>query len=389
MGATKYVIGQATLSGLAALAEAWGNGAGFHVETAMSCAMFEFTIPALSRGLNVLSSYLDHIERGIGEGKLDGNSVFNARLSPDMFSLGQQFQTACDNAKNGSARLTGKKAPSFGDKEVTVGDFRARVERTQAWLQSFSPVDFEESEGRIIEQDFRRADYSMTGGDYLRAVLLPNFYFHVAMVHGILRHAGLRLGKNDYFGEVPRSDFAMGQQGECKVPAGDYMRFLTSAEASAWIAAHDLPEDPDTHDPTSFYFQFAPQPMDVDLRDVICSLMEDFGPFTGGLLRVTDWIWDEEYDVDPTMRYREAQGESRTLLELPAFLFDEHGVREAAALIALMIERRWTARFYFDSKAATLQLCEGDRVDVYSADAQIEELVRYRLIESGANFTLP
>jgi hypothetical protein len=361
-----------TLSGVAARCATWGNDAGFLVETTMSCAMFEFTIPALSRGLNVLSSYLDRIEQGINEGQLDGDSVFHTRLSADMFSLGQQIQTACDNAKNGPARLTGKTAPSFHDKEATVGDFRARVERTQAWLQSFSPVDFKDSEGRIIEQDFRRADYSMTGGDYLRAILLPNFYFHVAMVHGLLRHKGMRLGKNDYFGDVPRSGATMGHQGDCTVAPGDYMRFLTSAEASAWIGAHDLPEDPDTHNPASFYFQFAPQPMDVDLRDVLCSLMEDFGPFTGGLLRVIDWIWDDEYDVDPTIPYREAQGETRTLLELPAFLFDEHGVREAAALLALMVERRWTARFYFDSKAATLQLCEGDRVDVYSANAEIE-----------------
>lgn len=355
----------------------------------MSSSMFEFTIPALSRGLHVLLSYLDVIENEIAGGRLDEAVVFKTRLVPDMFSLGQQFQTACDNAKNGPARLTGRKAPSFADNEMTAIDFRARVERTCEYVHTFTPAHFEGSEGRIIDQSFRRASYAMTGGDYLRAVLLPNFYFHITMAHAILRHMNVRIGKLDYFGDLPKTEIKADQPGDCSVPKGQPMRLLTAAEASAWIAAHDLPEDPDTHDPKSFYFQFAPQPMDVDLRDVICSLMEDFGPFTGGLLRVTDWIWDEEYESDPTIPYREAQGEARPLLELPGFLFGKDGVKEAADLLALVIEHRWTGRFYFDSLAATLQLCEGDRVDVYSADAEIEERVRYRLIESGANFTLP
>jgi hypothetical protein len=166
-------------------------------------------------------------------------------------------------------------------------------------------------------------------------------------------------------------------------------RFLTAEESSAWIEERDLVEDPDMYGADAFYFQFVPQPLKVDLRELICLLMDDFGTFAGGLLRITDWIWDEEYDNDPTTGLREAMGETRSLTELPGFLFGADDVKAATELLALVIERRWTGRFYFASRNATLQLCEGDRVDVYSKDGEIEERVRYRLIEAGANFPQP
>jgi hypothetical protein len=353
--------------------------------TIMSLAMYDFTIPAAMRGLDVLLSYLDHMENRVGSGGADEGLLLHARLAPDILTLGQQIRMACDNAKNGPARLAGRPAPVFADNEVTVADFRERVARTKAFLDTFSPDDFKGSEGRMISQSFRRADYALTGSDYLQMILLPNLYFHIATAHGILRHNGFDIGKLDYYGRIPD----VRALATAALAGSRSIRFLTTAECSAWITAHDLVEDPVANDTSAFYFQFAPQPLQVDLRELICFLMEDFGVFTGGLLRITDWIWDDEYDNDPTIAIREAHGEARSLSDVPGFLFGAGGVEAAAGLLALVIERRWTARFYFSSKNATLQLCEGDRVDVYSIDGDVEERVRYRLIEAGAGFPQP
>src|SRR3546814_4803164 len=74
--------------------------------------------------------------------------------------------------------------------------------------------------------------------------------------------------------------------------------------------------------------------------------MEALGGFSGRLLLLTDWIWDDEYDADPTAGYREAINESRSLGEVPGFLFAPDNLQEASELMALVIERSWTARFY-------------------------------------------
>src|SRR3546814_12131967 len=66
--------------------------------------------------------------------------------------------------------------------------------------------------------------------------------------------------------------------------------------------------------------------------------------------------------------------------DLPGFLFAPDNLQEASELMALVIERSWTARFYLATGVTVLQLCEGYRVDVYTRDPGVEQLVRYRLI---------
>jgi hypothetical protein len=40
----------------------------------------------------------------------------------------------------------------------------------------------------------------MTGQQYLSSFSLPNFFFHVTIAHGILRHSGVEIGKRDFLG---------------------------------------------------------------------------------------------------------------------------------------------------------------------------------------------
>lgn len=40
------------------------------------------------------------------------------------------------------------------------------------------------------------------GHDYIGGWLLPNLHFHAAMVHAILRNAGVAIGKRDYMAAI-------------------------------------------------------------------------------------------------------------------------------------------------------------------------------------------
>ena len=157
--------------------------------------IYDYTIPALLRGLGVLQSYLDKMQAAVDAGQFTGEELLQARLADDMLPLGRQFQIACDNAKNGPARLTGQEAPWFADNEQTIGEYRHRVEKTIAYLRTLTPETFEGSQARMIDQSYRRVGSAMAGEDYLRALLLPNFYFHIAVAHSILRHKGIAAGQ--------------------------------------------------------------------------------------------------------------------------------------------------------------------------------------------------
>src|SRR3546814_14764536 len=100
-----------------------------------------------------------------------------------------------------------------------------------------------------------------------------------------------------------------------------------------WVAQRGLACGPFESWPECGYFQFVPQRLPVTVRELICALMDALGGFSGGLLLLTDWIWDDEYDADPTAGYRAAINESRSLGEVPGFLFAPDHPPEAPELM--------------------------------------------------------
>ena len=43
-------------------------------------------------------------------------------------------------------------------------------------------------------------EFKFSGAGYMATFVMPNFYFHMATVHGILRHNGVVIGKRDFLG---------------------------------------------------------------------------------------------------------------------------------------------------------------------------------------------
>jgi hypothetical protein len=351
----------------------------------MSKDLFGYTIPSLLRGLGVLSVYLERIQQAVDEGAFAEDGLLKARLAPDMLPLGRQIQIACDNAKNGPARLTGHNAPWFKDEEKYVAQYRARIEKVIAYVRSFTPRDFDGSDVRMIDQAFPGATYVMPGGDYVRDILLPNFHFHIATAHAILRHQGLSIGKRDYLGNPPATAAEIIGPTDRHRP----IEFLTTGESLQWLARRGLAEEPIDNSAGFGHFQFVLQPLSVTVRELICALVEEVRGFNGGLLLLTDWIWDDEYDTDPTAGYREAINESRSLGEVPGFLFTPEKSQEASEILALVVERSWTGRFYLATGVTVLEVCNGYKIDVYTKDPDVERLIRYRLITLGAELSQP
>ena len=168
----------------------------------MSLSMYTLTIPTMLRGFGVLGTY---VERAAGHARatnLDPSVFLQARLAPDMLPFIGQIQRASDKSKNGISRLTGVEAPSFPDTELTFDDLQARIAESVQFLQSLNEKSFEGSDSKTIEIKFRSINGIFTGEQYLMNVLLPDFFFHVATAHDILRNQGLPLGKADYLGRL-------------------------------------------------------------------------------------------------------------------------------------------------------------------------------------------
>jgi len=125
-----------------------------------------------------------------------------ARLYPDMFPLSRQVQIASDNAKGPVARLAGQEPPKFEDNETSFPELIARVQKTIALLQTFTPAQIDGSEERAIQLTVRGQPVTYQGLPYLLHHALPNLFFHVTTAYNILRHNGVEVGKRDFLGKV-------------------------------------------------------------------------------------------------------------------------------------------------------------------------------------------
>jgi hypothetical protein len=149
--------------------------------------------------LQCIAKWLDKAQGHAEARKFDVDVLAGARLAPDAFTLVQQVQAACDQAKFAAAYLTGAKAPSHPDTEKTIAELRKRIETCTAYLATVDDQDFAGSEERKIAPPWLEGKW-FRGNDYVVGLAIPNFNFHLTMAYAILRHNGVDLGKMDFIG---------------------------------------------------------------------------------------------------------------------------------------------------------------------------------------------
>lgn len=161
-------------------------------------SLYDAAIPGYLRMLNNVAAFLDKAEAHAKATGADPQSYLALRVTEDMHPLLKQLQMISDGAKGGAARLAGVEPPSFPDTETTWAQAKERIAKTIAFVESIKPEQVSEDESRIITLKFPNGAMNFTARDFLFQFALPNFQFHVVTAYGLLRKAGVPLGKMDY-----------------------------------------------------------------------------------------------------------------------------------------------------------------------------------------------
>lgn len=166
----------------------------------MQITVFEITVPQFILTLKSVKNLLIKAGHYAENKGIEPHVLLQTRLAPDQFALGKQVEIACDVARFCVARLTGLEAKQYQNELKTFSDYVHRVEETIQFMQTIEPNQFKGYETRKVTYPWYPGHY-LDGHDYLVQHALPNFYFHVTTVYGILRFAGVDIGKADYLGE--------------------------------------------------------------------------------------------------------------------------------------------------------------------------------------------
>ena len=164
-------------------------------------SLYDVTVPAFLQILGSLIGILNKAEAHCKAKNIAPEVLLGARLYPDMLPLSRQVQLVCDFAAKGCARLTRSEVPVTPDTEKTFDELRQRLAKTIDYVKAFKPAQFEGAEGRDVSFPAGPNNtMTLKGQQFLNNFAFPNFYFHAATAHGILRHNGVEIGKKDFLG---------------------------------------------------------------------------------------------------------------------------------------------------------------------------------------------
>lgn len=164
-------------------------------------SLYDASVPAFLQILGSLTGIIAKAEAHCKTKNIQPDVLLGARLYPDMLPLTRQVQLACDFAAKGCARLTHSDVPSTPDIEKNFDELKLRLTETIDYLKTFKPPQFDGADTREVTFP-AGPDKTMTlkGQQFLSHFSLPNFYFHAATAHDILRHNGVEIGKRDFLG---------------------------------------------------------------------------------------------------------------------------------------------------------------------------------------------
>jgi hypothetical protein len=79
---------------------------------------------------------------------------------------------------------------------------KGRLLETRGFLQNLQPHEIADAQTHTYELTPPIVRGWFGGDDYIRHLVLPDFFFHISIAHAILRHLGTKIGKRDYLGNL-------------------------------------------------------------------------------------------------------------------------------------------------------------------------------------------
>lgn len=163
----------------------------------MPVGLYDLTVPVFERGLRNLDGLLEKARAHAGDG---AEAFLTNRLIDDMHPLSKQVQIACDSAKLCVARLSGIDGPVNDDTETNIDELQTRIRSTLDYLASVPRDAIDGQEDKPVVLKFPGGEMPFKGLQYVLGFAHPNFYFHLTTAYGLLRQAGVPLGKRDFMG---------------------------------------------------------------------------------------------------------------------------------------------------------------------------------------------
>ncbi len=148
----------------------------------MSLSVYDITVAVMVHGLNVMDDYLDDAQALERIKRLEPGRILAERLAPDMLTFGEQFSIGCNKVDLHMAKLMQRAPPAPGNIPMIYPALKGRLLETRGFLQNVQPDEVAGAQSHTYEltPPFARGWYG--GSDYIRHLVLPDFFFHISLL---------------------------------------------------------------------------------------------------------------------------------------------------------------------------------------------------------------
>ena len=169
----------------------------------MPLSMYQLTVPIYTQYLGAVSGVLDKATTYCSVNKINEKVLLQMRVFPDMHPMTRQVGIALYHSGGTVARLAGQEVGNyFGADATSFAELKGRIETAVDLIRGVTPAQLEGSEDRKFELTQAGETFNFSGQVFLQNHALPQFCFHIATAYNILRHAGVKIGKCDFLGEL-------------------------------------------------------------------------------------------------------------------------------------------------------------------------------------------
>lgn len=104
------------------------------------------------------------------------------------------------------SKLMQRDPPAAVEPAMMYPALKGRLLETRGFLQAIEPDMVNGAQTHTYDLTPTLAHGWYSGDDYIRQIVLPDFFFHISIAHAILRHLGATVGKRDYLGNLSQQN---------------------------------------------------------------------------------------------------------------------------------------------------------------------------------------
>lgn len=169
----------------------------------MSISLYDLSVKNYLQIISAAKNVLKKGEAFCQQNNIDPSELVSTQIHSDMLPLWFQVVSIAHHSIGAIKGIEkGEFTPPVPPANPSYADLIALLENAQSDLEAYSEDQINGLMGKKMVFKMGSLEIPFTAENFIHSFSLPNFHFHATTTYDILRMKGVKLGKQDYLGQM-------------------------------------------------------------------------------------------------------------------------------------------------------------------------------------------